>query len=185
MKLVVGLGNPGRKYEETRHNVGFEVLEELARRGGGPARKQNFQGEVTEVNLGAERCLLLWPWTYMNRSGGSVVRARDFYKLANADLLVVCDDFHLPLGKLRLRAAGSAGGQRGLEDIIRALGSDEVARLRVGIGEPPPQFDPADFVLSKFAKADRPIIEETYRRAADAVEAWAREGLAAAANRFN
>ncbi len=122
MKLVVGLGNPGRKYEGTRHNVGFVVLDELARRAGAPAAKSGVDARtVVESNWARTKTLLVWPQTYMNLSGSAVLRLRDFYKLSNEDLLVVCDDFHLPLGRLRLRGGGSAGGQKGLDDIIRRL----------------------------------------------------------------
>jgi len=186
MKLVVGLGNPGRKYEATRHNVGFEVVFELARRGAAGSRpRTNFLGETIEATIGGQRGLLLCPHTFMNRSGQSVVLARDFYKLANEDLLVVCDDFALPVGQLRCRAKGSSGGQKGLQDIIRALGTDEFPRLRVGIGPVPDAWEAVDFVLSKFNGEERPVIDETVRRAADAVETWAREGIAACMNGYN
>lgn len=185
MKLVVGLGNPGRKYEGTRHNVGFEVLAELAREYGTSPVRAAFQGEVSEANLRGERALLLAPHTLMNLSGGSLLAARDFYKIENHDLLVVCDDFNLPLGRLRVRAKGSAGGQKGLADILRRLGTQDIARLRVGIGEPPANWDPADFVLSKFAKQERPEIDLAVRVAADAVAVWAAEGVAACMNRYN
>jgi len=121
----------------------------------------------------------------MNLSGSSVVAARDFYKLTNADLLVVCDDLNLPVGKLRTRAKGSSGGQKGLEDCIRRLGGDEFARLRVGIGSPPDYMDAADFVLAKYAKAEREEMAIAVVRAADAVEVWVREGVAAVMNRYN
>lgn len=185
MKLVIGLGNPGRKYEGTRHNIGFEVLAELARRAGTSKPKASFQGEVVDATLEGERLVLLWPHTFMNRSGYSVVQARDFYKLTNADLLVICDDFNLPLGKLRFRAKGSSGGQKGLEDIIRALGNEEYPRLRVGIGSPPAGWDPADFVLGKFTKADRSEVDLAVVRAGDAVTAWARLGLDYCMNHYN
>lgn len=185
MKLVVGLGNPGRKYEATRHNVGFAVVGVVARRcGAGPARWA-FHGESVDVQIGAERVLLLCPHTYMNRSGASVLAARDFYKLENQDLLVVCDDFNLPLGRLRARARGSAGGQRGLEDIIRVLGTEEFCRLRVGIGQPPAGRDPADYVLSRFREDEREEIELAIQRAADAVEVWVTQGIDVCMNRFN
>lgn len=185
MKMVVGLGNPGRKYEATRHNVGFEVIAELARLfGSGPAR-ENFQGETIDANLKGERAVLLAPHTFMNKSGTSVVRARDFYKLDNRELLVVCDDLNLPLGKLRLRAKGSAGGQKGLEDIIRCLGGDDFPRLRIGIGQPPNGWDAADYVLGKFSKAERGEIDAAVWRAADAVAIWAREGIDSCMNQFN
>jgi PTH1 family peptidyl-tRNA hydrolase len=185
MKLVVGLGNPGRKYQGTRHNVGFDTLAELARRHGVGTARGQFEADVLEADLQGERALLVQPQTYMNRSGMSVVRARDFYKLADDELLVVCDDFNLPLAKLRVRAKGTAGGQRGLEDIIRCLGTSEFARLRIGIGPVPDRWDPADFVLSKFTQDERKEIDLATMRAADAVVHWAREGIAACMNRYN
>ncbi len=185
MKLVVGLGNPGRKYQGTRHNVGFDTVAELARRHAvGPVRTQ-FEAEVIEADLAGERALLLEPQTYMNLSGKSVVRARDFYKLRNDELLVVGDDFNLPLGRLRVRAKGTAGGQRGLDDIIRCLGTNEIARLRIGIGPVPGRWDPADFVLGRFTSDERKEIDVSIVRAADAVVHWAREGVASCMNRYN
>ncbi|MGD9646164.1 MAG: aminoacyl-tRNA hydrolase [Pirellulales bacterium] len=185
MKLVVGLGNPGRKYEGTRHNVGYEAVAELVRRHGAGRPKLAFQGELLEVSLGTERTLLLCPHTYMNRSGASVGAAVDFYKLPIADVLVVCDDWNLPLGKLRIRASGSAGGQKGLQDILKRLGTEELARLRIGIGSVPPNWDAADYVLSRFAAAERTEMDIARQRAADAVTAWAGDGVAAAMNRYN
>jgi PTH1 family peptidyl-tRNA hydrolase len=185
MKLVVGLGNPGRKYEGTRHNVGFRVIAELARKYGQSKPKQAFQGEIVEAKLAAEKTLLLCPHTLMNLSGGSVLEARDFYKIAPEDLLIVSDDLNLPLAKLRFRAQGSSGGQKGLENIIHRLGSDQIARLRVGIGSPPGGREAADFVLGKFTKVEKPDIEEAIWRAADAIIVWAREGLAVSMNRYN
>lgn len=185
MKLVVGLGNPGRKYEGTRHNVGFDVLAELARRHAQATPRAAFQGEVVDANLNGERALLLCPHTYMNRSGSSVVLARDFYKLENEDLLIVCDDLHLPLARLRARSQGSAGGQKGLADIIRCLGSEAVPRLRFGIGEPPPRWDAADYVLSKFTTDEAIDVRLAVERAADAVLTWARDGIKTCMNQFN
>ncbi|MBW3599005.1 MAG: aminoacyl-tRNA hydrolase [Planctomycetes bacterium] len=185
MKLIVGLGNPGRKYAGTRHNVGYEVLAELARRHGQSSPKAKFQGEVVEAAIGAERALLLTPLTYMNLSGASVQPARDFYKLENSDILVVCDDFNLPLGKLRTRRKGSAGGQKGLADIIRRLGDDEVARLRIGIGSPDEHRAAADFVLSRFTADEAEAVKQTITRAADAAAVWATDGVEACMNRFN
>lgn len=185
MKLVVGLGNPGRKYEGTRHNVGFRVAAELAAKHGTTKPKQAFQGEVVEAAIDAEKLLLLCPHTLMNLSGGSVLAARDFYKIPDEDLLVVSDDLNLPLGKLRFRKSGSSGGQRGLENVLHRLGTDEVPRLRIGIGGPPPGRDPAAYVLGRFPKAELPEIEEAIWRAADAVAVWAREGIAVAMNRYN
>jgi len=193
MKLIVGLGNPGKKYEGTRHNVGFEVLAAVAARNGAAGVKTAFQGETTDILVGrekgsGERVMLLWPHTFMNRSGLSVIAARDFYKLTNADVLVVCDDLNLPLGKIRVRAKGSSGGQKGLQDTIRALGGEEFARLRVGIGSPAEKhadYDTADFVLGKFTKAERTEIEIAVIQAAEAAEVWVRDGIMACMNRYN
>lgn len=185
VKLIAGLGNPGRKYEKTRHNAGFEVLERLAERFAASGRKEKFHGEVAEVAIAGQQALLLWPHTLMNRSGRSVRAAADFYQLELADLLVACDDFNLPLGTLRLRSRGSAGGQKGLGDIISQLGSDEVSRLRIGIGPVPDQWDPADFVLGRFTKNERETIDETIDRAVEAVACWMAEGIDVSMNRFN
>ena len=185
MKLVVGLGNPGKKYEGTRHNVGFEAIERLARECGAQPARSKFDGNLWECTLGAERALLLLPQTFMNRSGGSVRKAVDFYQIPSADLLVVCDDFNLPLGQLRIRTAGSDGGQNGLADVIRCLGTNEFARLRIGIGPTPDRWDPADFVLGKFTAAERETIDVDVARATDAVHVWATAGAPQAMNQFN
>jgi PTH1 family peptidyl-tRNA hydrolase len=185
MKLIVGLGNLGRKYEQTRHNVGFEVLDRLAERFGDSAAKERFDGRVIEAAIAGERVLLLWPQTLMNRSGQSVQPAVDFYKLDLADLLVVCDDFNLPLGTLRFRSQGSAGGNNGLDDVICRLGTEEFSRLRIGIGPVPEHWDPADFVLGRFAAAERRQIDQSIVRAADGVECWVGEGINESMNRFN
>lgn len=185
MKLVVGLGNPGRKYEGTRHNIGWEVLAKLAADYGSSQPRAKFQGEVVEARLGGSPALLLAPHTYMNLSGRSVAEARSFYKIDDEDVLVVCDDFNLPLAKMRFRRQGSAGGQKGLADIIRALGSDEIGRLRIGVGEVPAQWNPADFVLSKFTKDERPEIDDVVAQASQAIDVWARQGIGDAMNQFN
>ena len=185
MKLVVGLGNPGRKYQGTRHNIGFDALDELARQLGASARKTKFEAETAEVMIGSERILLLWPQTFMNLSGTSVGMASDFFKVAVEDLLVVCDDFHLPVETLRFRPKGSAGGQKGLADIIRRLGTEAVPRLRIGVGPLPDRWNAADFVLSKFHRSEGTAIEQTVRRAADSVAVWAEQGIEDGMNRFN
>ena len=135
-QLVVGLGNPGERYARTRHNVGFAVLAELARKFATGRAKSKFHGEVVEAELDGQKALLLGPETYMNRSGTSVQAARDFYKLPHEDLLIICDDLNLSLAKLRFRARGSSGGQKGLADVINRLGTEEFSRLRIGIGAP-------------------------------------------------
>ena len=185
MKLVVGLGNPGRRYQETRHNVGFAVLGKLGRRFGQTNPRSKFHGEVVEANLDGQRALLLGPLTCMNRSGPSVREAKQFYRIPDEDLLVVCDDLNLPLAKIRLRPKGSAGGQKGLEDIIRCLGTEEFSRLRIGIGSPPEDWHWADYVLSKFTREETEEIERAVQTAADAVALWAREGIEVSMNRYN
>src|SRR3954469_22718658 len=168
MKLIVGLGNPGSKYDGTRHNIGFEVIDRLARGGSGATFTRKFDGLLAETEIDFRRVLLLKTETFMNLSGRSVAQALRFYKLELADLLVVCDDLNLPLGKLRIRGGGSDGGQKGLRDISAQLGSDDYARLRIGIGERGP-IDATDFVLSRFRAAERPIIDDTLILAAQAV----------------
>jgi PTH1 family peptidyl-tRNA hydrolase len=185
MKLIVGLGNVGKRYEKTRHNVGFCVLDVLAGRAATDAGKEKFDGRIVEATIAGERALLLWPHTLMNRSGQSVRAAVDFYQLLLGDVLVVGDDFNLPLGKLRFRSEGSAGGQKGLSDVIRRLGSEQVNRLRIGIGPVPEEWDPADFVLGRFDKDERPVIEEALQSSADGVECWVANGIAASMNKFN
>ena len=185
MKLIVGLGNPGRKYVNTRHNIGWEALAELARRHAHESPKAKFQGEVVEAAINNQKTLLLCPHTYMNASGSSVLAARDFYKLEIHDIIVVCDDFNLPLAKLRFRPKGSAGGQKGLQDIIRRLGDDAFARLRIGIGPPPGRWDVADYVLSQFTKDETPEMQIAVAQAADALAEWVEQGVEHCMNRYN
>lgn len=185
MKLIVGLGNVGRKYDGTRHNVGFEVLNRLAARFGDGATRDKFHGQVMDATIAGERVLLLWPHTLMNRSGRSVQSALEFYKLEPAELLVVCDDFNLSLGKLRFRSRGSSGGNNGLEDVIGRLRTDQFSRLRVGIGPVPENWDAADFVLSHFQASQREEIDPAIARAADGAECWATQGIEESMNQFN
>lgn len=185
MKLIAGLGNPGRAYDGTRHNVGFDVLEILSRRCGSPVRRARFQGETVQVTIRGRPVLLLWPLTWMNLSGSSLLAARDFYKIDHEDILVLCDDFQLPIGTIRLRAGGSAGGQNGLADVLARLGTNHVPRLRIGIGPVAPAWKTADFVLGKFSKDERDAVAAPLERAADAAEEWAALGIEAAMNRYN
>lgn len=186
MKLIIGLGNPGSKYRETRHNVGFEVIAELARRHSHDRPKAKFDAEVAEIAIANQKCLLVSPLTYMNLSGKTVSAAQNFYKGSVADdLLVICDDLNLDVGKIRLRARGSAGGQNGLKDIILRLGSSDFSRLKIGIGRPPPRWDAADYVLGKFTDDDRPVVDVAVTKAADAVECWVSDGATVAMNKFN
>ncbi len=185
MKLIVGLGNPGRRYEGTRHNIGFAVLAKLAERHGNGAARSRFHGECIEADLQGQRTLLLRPATYMNLSGQSVSEAKAFYKLDCCDLLVICDDLSLPLGKLRFRARGSSGGQKGLENIIQRLGTDEFSRLRLGIGSAPAGWDWADYVLSKFTPDEQPEIDRCIALAAEAASTWATQGIEYCMNHYN
>lgn len=185
MKLVAGLGNPGRRYEGTRHNIGYAVLAELARKFGVGPPKARFQGAVVEADMGGQKTLLLSPTTFMNLSGISVQEAKAFYKLAGEDLLVICDDLNLPVGKLRFRPRGTSGGQKGLESIVRRLGTEEFARLRIGVGSAPDGWDWADYVLSKFMPEELPIAKHAVGLAAEAVADWAREGVEFCMNQYN
>ncbi|MBX9626356.1 MAG: aminoacyl-tRNA hydrolase [Gemmataceae bacterium] len=184
MKVVVGLGNPGPKYAGTRHNVGYDVVDSLAAAPGCSTFRERFEALVAEAKEGGEAVLLVKPLTFMNLSGRSVRAALDFYKLPPDALLVVCDDFNLPLGKLRLRAKGSHGGQNGLRNIQDQLGTDGYARLRIGVGQPNPG-DAVDHVLSRFKPAERAAVQDAVALAAQAVVAWVRGGTEAAMNRFN
>ena len=184
MKLVVGLGNPGPKYAGTRHNVGFEVIDYLARSPACSPFREKFEAFIAEWKEGAETVLLVKPLTFMNLSGRAVRAILDFYKLPVDQVLVVCDDFNLPLGKLRMRAKGSHGGQNGLRNIQEQLGTDEYARLRIGVGQPTPG-DAVDFVLSRFKPGERAATEEAIATAAQAVVMWVRDGIEASMNRFN
>lgn len=185
MKMVVGLGNPGPKYDGTRHNIGFLVLDYLAAAPGVGPWRSRFQADVADTTEGAEAVLLVKPQTFMNLSGRAVRAALDFYKLSPADVLVVCDDIALPLGKLRARAKGSHGGQNGLRDIQEQLGTQEYPRLRVGIGSPGEHWDAADYVLSRFKPAERAVVEEAVAKAAQGVLLWVRQGIDACMNRVN
>lgn len=186
MKLIVGLGNPGPRYEGTRHNVGFMVVTELAKRWNAGAAKfdKHFEALIAEASAAGERVLLLAPQTYMNLSGRSVAAVLRFYKLDPADALVIYDDGDLPVGSIRVRPDGSGGGQKGMEDILRRLGTTAVARVRIGIGRAPSPLM-ADWVLSRFSPAERPAIEEALGLACDACECWLREDVTTAMNRFN
>jgi PTH1 family peptidyl-tRNA hydrolase len=185
VRLVVGLGNPGRQYDGTRHNVGYDVLVELKRRWCITDERQQFQALTNEAVRGQHKVLLIRPLTMMNLSGASVLAAKDFFKVDPADILVLCDDFAITLGKLRIRAKGSAGGQKGLANILQRLGTDTVPRVRIGVGPLPTGWDAADFVLGKFSKAEQPDIGIAMQHAADAVESWLQQDLALVMNKYN
>jgi len=187
MKLIVGLGNPGRQYQGTRHNIGFMILAELASRvkNSDVKLKNRFQGETIEMKIGDEQILLLSPTTYMNRSGLSVLEAVRFYKLSLENLLVLCDDLNLPFGKIRLRISGSSGGQKGLQDIIEKLATDQFCRLRFGIDRPFGPISSADYVLSKFFPDEQKKLPDLRIETANAVECWVKFGPQETMNRYN
>jgi peptidyl-tRNA hydrolase, PTH1 family len=183
MKLIVGLGNPGPKYTGTRHNVGFDVVDYLAAGPGCTPFREKFEAFVAEMKEGDEPVLLVKPLTFMNLSGRAVRAILDFYKVPVENLLVICDDFNLPLGKLRVRTRGSHGGQNGLRNIQEQLGTDAYTRLRIGVGAP--AFDAIDHVLSKFKPGERSAVEDAIANAAQASLTWTRQGAEAAMNKFN
>lgn len=185
MKIVVGLGNPGRKYAGTRHNVGFEVVQMLAERNAGERWRNRFESETSEISLGGQRVLLVAPQLFMNLSGRSVRSVVDFFKIPLADVLVVCDDLNLNCGQLRIRASGSAGGQKGIQNIIDQLGTQAFPRLRIGIGRPDGGVSTVNYVLQTFAKSERPIIDQAVDRADMAVVKWVTDGIEATMTQFN
>ena len=184
--LIVGLGNPGNQYENTRHNAGFLVADELGERGGFPIQRLKFKALTAAAAVGGQGALVMKPVTYMNLSGEAVGEAARFYKLAPEHVLVISDDVDLPLGKLRIRTGGSAGGHNGLKSIIQHLGTDQFPRLKVGVGgKPHPDYDMADWVLGKLQGEDKKVMDEAVKRAADAVECFLRDGPQKAMNTFN
>jgi PTH1 family peptidyl-tRNA hydrolase len=195
LKLIVGLGNPGKEYEKTRHNAGFRVLDALAEKVGASFDRAKFKGayangSTTDASGEKIELLLLKPLTFMNLSGEAVLGFGGFYKIGQGDILVVADDVCLPVGKLRMRGNGSDGGQKGLRDISRRLGSQDYARLRLGVGgreegrEHPPQ-DLAGHVLSRFSGAEEKAMDAAVAEAVEACLLWARKGLSAAMNTYN
>jgi peptidyl-tRNA hydrolase, PTH1 family len=197
MRLVVGLGNPGREFIGTRHNVGWEALDQLARRLGWIGKTEDYNvvarnkldGLVVDgivPNRGSEeKVILLKPTTFMNRSGDSVQAAAAFYQIQPADMMIVLDDLALPTGKLRIRKGGSSGGHNGLRDIERALGTEEYPRLRIGIDAPRPPMPAKAYVLAKFDEVQRQAIQPALDRAAEAIVCWIENGIDTAMNRYN
>ena len=188
IRMIVGLGNPGAEYARTRHNAGFEVVDLLAEALGTDVKKSKFGARFGECEFADGKLILLKPQLYMNRSGGPVATAAGFYRLVAGDVLVVLDDMALEPGRIRIRAKGSAGGHKGLADVLARLGTDEVARLRIGIGrndEPDSARRGADYVLSKPTPEQKTLIDEAIDRAKDAVLCWAEYGVDEAMTRFN
>lgn len=186
MVIIAGLGNPDKKYEHTRHNTGFEVLDILSDKWGIKTDSAKFRSVTGTGNHKGEKILLLKPQTYMNLSGEAVAGAVNFYKADPAsDLIVIYDDIDLPVGRIRIREEGSAGGHKGMKDIIERLGTESFVRVRVGVGAKPPEWDLADWVLSRFPSEDEDIMKEARERAADAVEDILSNGACHAMSGYN
>ncbi len=184
--ILVCLGNPGDAYENTRHNVGFAAADALGERLNKPIQRLKFKALTNVVEYGGAKVLIMKPTTYMNLSGEAVREACQFYKLSPERVLVVCDDVSLPVGKLRLRRNGTAGGHNGLRSIIGQLHSDQFPRVKIGVGQKPhPDYDMADWVLGKFSKEDRKTIDATIERALDAIECTFSKGIDQAMSRYN
>ena len=184
--LLVCLGNPGDQYENTRHNVGFMVADELAERHNIPVQRLKFRALTNTVTVGDRKVLLMKPVTYMNLSGEAVHEAAAFYKIPPEHILVISDEVALAPGKLRVRRSGSAGGHNGLKNIIAHLGTDQFPRIRLGVGQKPhPDYDMADWVLGKFQGEDKKAVEAAVKKAADAAECLIREGVDKAMNKYN
>lgn len=183
MKVIVGLGNPGRKYSDTRHNIGFRALEEVARRYSIEKEESRFDSIIGHIRIGGEKVLLVKPLTYMNLSGKAVQPLMRWFKLDLAELIVVYDDMDLAPGTVRLRAQGGSGGHKGMTSIIERLGSKEFARIRIGIGRP--DNDAIDWVLGKFGAAEQKLMDEAINRTGDALECWVKQGIDRAMNEYN
>ena len=185
MKLIVGLGNPGRRYDGTRHNIGFDVLDALARRHGLEWETAPRGIEALVARWRTADTVIVKPLTFMNLSGAAVMALLQFYKIDPIDLLVVVDDVNIDLARLRSRPSGSAGGHNGLKSVIGSLGSEQFARLRIGVGRGDDRRDLADHVLARFESSERSIVAETVDRSADAVELFVAEGIGPVMNRYN
>ena len=183
--LLAGLGNPGPEYERTRHNVGFRIVEAAGRNWGAEWKPWQKLGEYAKVSVAGQDVFLLKPHTYMNLSGQAVSSLARFYKIPPERVVVCFDDVSLAVGKLRLRGSGSAGGQKGMKNIIEQLGTDKIARLRLGIGPKPEKFDLVNFVLGKFSRDEEKLLEPALERAVCALESYFKDGLERAMNQFN
>lgn len=185
MKVIVGLGNPGKNYFGSKHNIGFAVIDRLAYDENIDFSKKRFKGLLGEGRIGNEKVILLKPQTYMNLSGESVRELCDFYRLTAEDIIVVYDDISLPPGGLRIREKGSAGGHNGIKNIIAHMNTDQFARIKVGVGEKPKGWDLADYVLCGFNKDIQPVMEESIKKAAEAVKIIISDGIKEAMNKCN
>ena len=186
MYIIVGLGNPDKKYQNTRHNVGFDVIDAIADKNHITVGERKHKALIGKGFVGGQKVVLVKPQTYMNLSGESVREVIDFYKIdEKSELIVISDDVSLDVGQIRIRKKGSAGGHNGLKNIILHLGHDEFHRVRMGVGEKPEGYDLVDYVLGHFPKEDREVMDESAGRAADAVEVMITDGVDAAMNQYN
>ena len=186
MKCIVGLGNPGRKYEKTRHNIGFMVIDEFIRRNHwGPLKKNKFNGEHSEEYVNGEKVIVLKPLTFMNLSGKAVQAISHFYQINPSDILVVYDDLDMPAGRIRLRQQGGHGGHNGIRNIIEHLGTKEFKRIRVGIGRPEDTTPIIDYVLSPFSNKEKENIQNSIEKSVEACEAWLEKPFSDVMNEFN
>ena len=183
--LIVGLGNPGIKYRKTRHNFGFMVVDALAENLKLPLKKLKYKAMIGEGRLGDSKIILASPLTYMNNSGDSVWQLAKFFKVPNENIIVAHDDLDLPLGVLRLRPGGGASGQKGVASIIQKLGTQDFARVRLGISRPPGQMDPVDYVLENFLPNEEKLRDIVIKEAVEAIQVFVREGLSMAMNKYN
>ncbi|MGN0298651.1 MAG: aminoacyl-tRNA hydrolase [Lachnospiraceae bacterium] len=185
MYIIVGLGNPGAEYQGTRHNMGFMVLDELARKYNISIDTKKHKGLIGKGMIGSQKVVLVKPQTYMNCSGECVRQVQDFYKVSNEEILIIYDDINLEPGKLRIRKKGSAGGHNGIKNIILHLGTQEFPRIRVGVGEKPAKIDLVNYVLGHFQGEDKQKVEEGIENAVAAVRVLIEDGPEAAMNQFN
>lgn len=185
MKCIVGLGNPGRKYKNTRHNIGFIVIEELLHRHKWKLDKKKFNGKFSMEFAGGDKVILLQPQTYMNLSGESIRPLMDYYQVKTEDVLVIYDDLDLPTGKIRLRQKGGHGGHNGIRSTIDHLGTKEFKRLRIGIGRPTTPIPTVDYVLNSFSKDEQDDVVMSIKKAADACESWLEHSFSDVMNEYN
>jgi len=185
LKMIVGLGNPGLRYAQTRHNIGFQIVDELAEKQSLSFDKRQFKALVASDYIDGQRVLLVKPQTFMNLSGEAVQPLASYYKITPENVMVVFDDMDLPMGVIRLRPFGGAGGHNGMTSLIQRLGSNQFPRLRVGVGRPPGRMEPAAYVLQNFSPDEESLMVQVRDRAVQALEAWACSGIDAAMNAFN
>ncbi len=186
MYIIAGLGNPGKNYAGTRHNIGFDALDIIASKNNIKFNKTKFRADFGEGIIGGEKVVLVKPQTFMNLSGESIRPLRDFYKVPDENIIIIYDDISLPLGKLRLRGKGSAGGHNGMKSIIYQLQTDVFPRLKIGVGAPPDtDYDLADYVLGKFSKDEIEVLLKTVDKVNDAVESIIRNGVEMTMSKFN